>query len=136
MLGDRTQLQQVIVNLAINAVQAMMQAGRDHGRIVITTAVQDATTLCCSVEDNGPGISAEHAGRLFESFFTTKESGMGMGLPICRSIVEAHGGRIDAEGLSAEGLGAEGLGAGARFWFTLPIATPASSPPSGRDADA
>lgn len=136
VLGDRTQLQQVIVNLAINAVQAMTQAGRDHGRIVITTAVQDATTLCCSVEDNGPGISAEHAGRLFESFFTTKESGMGMGLPICRSIVEAHGGRIDAEGLSAEGLGAEGLGAGARFWFTLPIATPASSPPSGRDADA
>lgn len=131
VLGDRTQLQQVIVNLAINAVQAMTQAGRDHGRIVITTAVQDATTLCCSVEDNGPGISAEHAGRLFESFFTTKESGMGMGLPICRSIVEAHGGRIDAEGLSAEGLGP-----GARFWFTLPIATPASSPPSGRDADA
>lgn len=141
VLGDRTQLQQVIVNLAINAVQAMTQAGRDHGRIVITTAVQKATTLCCSVEDNGPGISAEHAGRLFESFFTTKESGMGMGLPICRSIVEAHGGRIDAEGLSAEGLGAEGLGAeglgaGARFWFTLPIAMPASSPPSGRDADA
>ncbi|MBR0727598.1 PAS domain S-box protein [Bradyrhizobium japonicum] len=136
VLGDRTQLQQVIVNLAINAVQAMTQAGRDHGRIVITTAVQDATTLCCSVEDNGPGISAEHAGRLFESFFTTKESGMGMGLPICRSIVEAHGGRIDAEGLGAEGLSAEGLGAGARFWFTLPIATPASSPPSGRDADA
>ncbi|UGX90516.1 ATP-binding protein [Bradyrhizobium barranii subsp. barranii] len=163
VLGDRTQLQQVIVNLAINAVQAMTQAGRHHGRIVISTAAQDATTLCCSVEDNGPGISAEHAGRLFESFFTTKESGMGMGLPICRSIVEAHGGRIDAEGLSTEGLGADGLGAeglgaeglgteglgaeglgaeglgadrGARFWFTLPIATPASSPPSGRDADA
>ena len=131
VLGDRTQLQQVIVNLAINAVQAMAQAGRDHGKIVITTAAQDVTTLCCSVEDNGPGISAEHAGRVFESFFTTKESGMGMGLPICRSIVEAHGGRIDAEG-----LGTEGLGAGARFWFTLPIATPASSPPSGRDADA
>ncbi|WP_253579908.1 ATP-binding protein [Bradyrhizobium japonicum] len=105
----------------------MTQAGRQHGRIVITTAAQDATTLCCSVEDNGPGISAEHAGRLFESFFTTKESGMGMGLPICRSIVEAH---------DAEGLGTEGLGTGARFWFTLPIATPASSPPSGRDADA
>ena len=127
VIGDRTQLQQVIVNLAINAVQAMTQARRQHGRIVITTAAQDATTLCCSVEDNGPGISAEHAGRLFESFFTTKESGMGMGLPICRSIVEAHGGRIDAEGLSAEGLGAEGLGAGARFWFTLPIAVPADS---------
>ncbi|MDI3559209.1 ATP-binding protein [Bradyrhizobium sp. Arg816] len=128
VIGDRTQLQQVIVNLAINAVQAMTQAGRDHGGIVITTAAQDATTLYCSVEDNGPGISVEHAGRLFESFFTTKESGMGMGLPICRSIVEAHGGRIDAEGLGAD--------RGARFWFTLPISTSASSPPSGRDADA
>jgi signal transduction histidine kinase len=135
VLGDRTQLQQVIVNLAINAVQAMAQAGRGGHRIVISTAMRDATTVCCTVEDNGPGVAAEHVGRLFDSFFTTKDNGMGMGLPICRSIVEAHGGRIDAEGLSTE---AEGLGAdrGARFWFTLPIATPASSPPSGRDADA
>lgn len=128
VLGDRTQLQQVIVNLAINAAQAMMQAGRGDRRIVIGTAAQNAATLCCSVEDNGPGIAAEHAGRLFETFFTTKESGMGMGLPICRSIVESHGGRIDAEGL--------GVDRGARFWFTLPISTPASSPPFGRDAEA
>jgi len=114
VLGDRTQLQQVIVNLAINAVQAMtQQAGYDDRRIVISTVTQDAATLCCSVEDNGPGIAAEHAGRLFESFFTTKDSGMGMGLPICRSIVEAHGGRIGAEGHGASG--------GARFWFTLPL---------------
>ncbi|WP_249150021.1 ATP-binding protein [Bradyrhizobium liaoningense] len=117
--GDRTQLQQVIVNLAINAVQAMTQAGREDRRIVITTATRDPATLCCSVEDTGPGIAAEHVGRLFESFFTTKDSGMGMGLPICRSIVEAHGGRIDAEGIGAEG--------GARFWFTLPISMPAQS---------
>ncbi|MHB0771211.1 sensor histidine kinase [Bradyrhizobium sp. 5.13L] len=120
VLGDRTQLQQVIVNLAINAVQAMTQAGYDDRRIVISTVTLDATTLCCSVEDNGPGIAAEHVDRLFESFFTTKESGMGMGLPICRSIVEAHGGRIGAEGHGANG--------GARFWFTLPTAAAAVSP--------
>ncbi|WP_375312900.1 ATP-binding protein [Bradyrhizobium sp. A5] len=119
VLGDRTQLQQVIVNLAINAVQAMAQAGYDDRRIVISTVTSDAATLCCSVEDNGPGISAEHVDRLFESFFTTKDSGMGMGLPICRSIVEAHGGRIGAEG--------HGTNGGARFWFTLPIAVPADS---------
>lgn len=127
VLGDRTQLQQVIVNLAINAVQAMTQAGYDDRRIVISTVTQDATTLCCSVEDNGPGIAAEHVDRLFESFFTTKDSGMGMGLPICRSIVEAHGGRIGAEGHGANG--------GARFWFTLPIAVPADSPRCDLHAD-
>ncbi|OAF10730.1 PAS domain-containing sensor histidine kinase [Bradyrhizobium centrolobii] len=119
LLGDRTQLQQVIVNLAINAMQAMTQAGSENRRIVICTVSLDAGTLCCSVEDNGPGIDAEHVGRLFESFFTTKESGMGMGLPICRSIVEAHGGRIHADGKGADG--------GARFWFTLPISDSAHS---------
>ncbi|MDF0516950.1 ATP-binding protein [Bradyrhizobium yuanmingense] len=122
VLGDRTQLQQVIVNLAINAVQAMSQAGHDDRRIVISTATQDAATLCCSVEDNGPGIADEHVGRLFESFFTTKESGMGMGLPICRSIIEAHGGRIGAEASTTNG--------GARFWFTMPISAMAVSPRS------
>ncbi|MGY4506212.1 PAS domain S-box-containing protein [Bradyrhizobium sp. GM24.11] len=128
VLGDRTQLQQVIVNLAINAVQAMIQAGHDDRRIVISTVTQDATTLCCSVEDNGPGIAGEHVSRLFESFFTTKESGMGMGLPICRSIVEAHGGRIGAEGSATHG--------GARFWFTLPMSVAADSPRSDLSVDA
>jgi signal transduction histidine kinase len=119
VLGDRTQLQQVIVNLAINAVQAMAQAARGGHRIVISTAMRDATTVCCAVEDNGPGVAAEHVGRLFDSFFTTKDNGMGMGLPICRSIVESHGGQIGAEGLGAEG--------GARFWFTLPVSAPGGS---------
>lgn len=118
--GDRTQLQQVIVNLAINAMQAMTQAGYDDRRIVISTVTSDASTLCCSVEDNGPGIAAEHVDRLFDSFFTTKETGLGMGLPICRSIVEAHGGRIGAEGNGAHG--------GARFWFTLPVSVRADAP--------
>jgi C4-dicarboxylate-specific signal transduction histidine kinase len=120
VLGDRTQLQQVIVNLAINAMQAMTQAGYDDRRIVISTVTPDALTLCCSVEDNGPGIAAEHVDRLFDSFFTTKETGLGMGLPICRSIVEAHGGRIGAEGNGAHG--------GARFWFTLPVSVRADAP--------
>jgi PAS domain S-box-containing protein len=120
VLGDRTQLQQVIVNLAINAMQAMTQAGYDDRRIVISTVTSDASTLCCSVEDNGPGIAAEHVDRLFDSFFTTKETGLGMGLPICRSIVEAHGGRIGAEGNGAHG--------GARFWFTLPVSVRADAP--------
>lgn len=120
VLGDRTQLQQVIVNLAINAVQAMTQAGYDDRRIVISTVTPDPSTLCCSVEDNGPGIDAEHVGRLFDSFFTTKETGMGMGLSICRSIVEAHGGRIGAEGNGAHG--------GARFWFTLPVSVRVEAP--------
>jgi signal transduction histidine kinase len=124
VLGDRTQLQQVIVNLAINAVQAMTQAGYDDRRIIISTVIQDAATLYCSVDDNGPGIAAEHVDRLFESFFTTKESGMGMGLPICRSIVEAHGGRIGADGHGANG--------GARFWFSLPISV---SPADSRRCD-
>jgi C4-dicarboxylate-specific signal transduction histidine kinase len=127
VLGDRTQLQQVIVNLAINAVQAMTQAGCDDRRIVISTVTRDASKLCCSVEDNGPGIAAEHVDRLFESFFTTKDSGMGMGLPICRSIIEAHGGRIGADCNGANG--------GARFWFTLPVSVPADSRRCGLHAD-
>lgn len=127
VLGDRTQLQQVVVNLAINAVQAMTQAGYDDRKIVISTATRDAATLCCSVEYNGPGIAAEHVDRLFDSFFTTKESGMGMGLPICRSIIEAHGGRIGAEGNCANG--------GARFWFTLPL-FPGNSRAHQADRDA
>jgi len=128
VVGDRTQLQQIIVNLAINAAQAMTQAAHDDRRIVISTVTQDAATVCCSVEDNGPGIAAEHAGRLFESFFTTKESGMGMGLPICRSIVEAHGGRIGAECSAAHG--------GARFWFTLPASIEAEAPRPDLGVDA
>jgi PAS domain S-box-containing protein len=112
--GDRTQLHQVIVNLAINAVQAMEQADSPRRNISIRTAAHDRATLRCSVEDSGPGIEPDNIARLFDSFFTTKDSGMGMGLRICRSIVEAHGGHLIADNDSAEG--------GARFSFTLPVA--------------
>ncbi len=122
VLADRTQLQQVIVNLAINAVQAMNQAGTAHRIISISTAPAEAGGLTFTLEDSGPGIAPEHLNRLFESFFTTKESGMGMGLAICRSIIEGYGGKLRAETGSAYG--------GARFSFTLP-ATQAPTPSAG-----
>jgi signal transduction histidine kinase len=73
----------------------------------------DAERLCCIVEDSGPDIDAEHRPYLFDSLFTTKETGMGLGLPIARSIIEAHGGRIRADNESALG--------GARFVVELPV---------------
>jgi PAS domain S-box-containing protein len=110
--GDRTQLNQVVVNLAINAVQAMVQSGTARRSISIRTMLSDPETVCCVVEDSGPGIDPTHLTRLFDSFFTTKDTGMGMGLSICRSIIEAHDGHIEADNTSALG--------GARFSFALP----------------
>ena len=106
VLADRTQLQQVLVNLAVNAVQAMADSPRRRLAISTSTA-GDAILLV--VEDEGPGLPPEPE-RLFDSFYTTKQGGMGMGLPVCRGIVEAHGGGIAA----APGQ------RGARFTITLP----------------
>lgn len=113
VLADRIQLQQVIVNLVLNAVQATARAGAER-RITITTALSDVRMVRFTVEDSGPGIAPEHFTSLFKSFFTTRESGMGMGLSICRTIVEAHGGRIAADNASVH--------RGARISFTLPTA--------------
>ena len=112
VLGDRTQLQQVLVNLTANAIQATAQMENTRRTIVIRTTLSDPNTLCCTLEDSGPGIKPEHLDHLFDSFFTTKEAGMGLGLAISRSIVEAHGGYIRVDNESAYG--------GARFSFTLP----------------
>jgi signal transduction histidine kinase len=112
VLGDRTQLQQVFVNLTVNAIQAMAQMGTTRRTLVIRTTLSDPRTLCCTLEDSGPGIKPEHLDHLFDSFFTTKDAGMGLGLAISRSIIEAHGGYIRADNESAYG--------GARFSFTLP----------------
>jgi C4-dicarboxylate-specific signal transduction histidine kinase len=92
--GDRVQLQQVIINLLMNAIQAM--AGCAPGQAVLTLHTQRGDGGCpqLSVSDSGPGIPAAAMPRLFEAFYSTKEDGMGMGLPICRSIIETHGGRI------------------------------------------
>jgi len=111
IIGNRTQLQQVIVNLTINAIQAMTQLAPADRRISVRTMLSDPETVCCSIEDSGPGIDPEHLPRLFDSFFTTKDSGMGIGLAVCQSIVEAHSGRIRASNNSALG--------GARFSFDL-----------------
>jgi len=108
--GDRTQLQQVIVNLANNAMQAMTDS--DDRSILVRTMLSDPETVRCAIEDSGPGVDPATLPRLFDSFFTTREAGMGMGLPISRSIIEAHGGTIRAENNSRLG--------GARFSFDLP----------------
>jgi PAS domain S-box-containing protein len=110
--GDRVQLQQVIINLVMNGIEAM-QSVTDRPRELAIRSQQDkAHRLLVTVTDSGTGISAENADRLFNAFFTTKSSGMGMGLSICRSIVEAHGGRMSA---------ANNIRRGARFQFKLPL---------------
>ncbi len=114
IVGDGTQLQQVIVNLVVNAVQAMTQIAAVGHSIYLRARLSDPQTVCCIVEDGGPGIDPKNLPRLFDSFFTTKDTGMGLGLAICRFIVEAHGGRIRADNDSALG--------GARFSFYLPTA--------------
>jgi C4-dicarboxylate-specific signal transduction histidine kinase len=110
IVGDRTQLQQVIVNLTVNAVQATAKSG--GGSILIRTMLSGPETVCCTIEDSGPGVDSAHLPHLFDSFFTTKDAGMGMGLSISRSIIEAHGGWIRADNNSRLG--------GARFSFELP----------------
>jgi PAS domain S-box-containing protein len=112
VLADRIQLQQVILNLVVNGIEAM-QAVTDRPRELVIQTHQDETRqILLTVKDCGIGIAADNADRLFNAFFTTKSSGMGMGLSICRSIVDAHGGRLSATG---------NVGPGATFQFTLPL---------------
>ncbi len=94
--GDRVQLQQVIVNLAVNAIQAMHSTEITARRLLISTSLITDNWVFITFEDTGPGIASESRDRVFERFFTTKSGGMGIGLQICRSIIEAHRGRIDA----------------------------------------
>jgi signal transduction histidine kinase len=110
--GDRVELQQVILNLLMNGIEAM-QSVEDRPRELVIRSHQDEKQLVLvSVTDCGVGISAENADRLFNAFFTTKPSGMGMGLSICRSIMEAHGGQLWATA---------NMPHGATFQFTLPV---------------
>jgi PAS domain S-box-containing protein len=109
--GDRVQLQQVILNLVLNAVEAMsaLEAGRRE--LLISTEQTEGNGVLVAVRDSGPGIDPEHVDRVFEAFYTTKSSGVGMGLSICRSIIDAHGGRLWADANEPRG---------AVFQFTLP----------------
>jgi signal transduction histidine kinase len=112
ILGDRVQLQQVIINLAMNGMEAMQSATDRPRELVIRSHLDEAQHVLVSVTDYGLGIAAENADRLFDAFFTTKSSGMGMGLSICRSIIEAHDGLLWATANEPHG---------ATFQFTLPI---------------
>jgi PAS domain S-box-containing protein len=111
ILGDRVQLQQVVINLVMNGIEAM-QPVTDRPRELAIRSQHETRQVLVSVTDCGVGISAENADRLFNAFFTTKSGGMGMGLSICRSIMEAHGGRLWATA---------SIPHGATFQFTLPV---------------
>jgi C4-dicarboxylate-specific signal transduction histidine kinase len=109
--GDRIQLQQVVVNLLVNSVQAIVQGSGSARRIDLCTGVDEDGAVVFSIRDTGPGIADENLERIFDSFFTTKDAGMGIGLAVCKSIVAAHGGRIAVSNHPA---------GGARFQFWLP----------------
>jgi PAS domain S-box-containing protein len=111
VLGDRIQLQQVILNLVINGIEAMQPVTDRRRELVIRTHQDEAGQILIEIRDCGTGLAAGNASRLFEAFFTTKSDGMGMGLSICRSIVESHGGRLSASSHA---------GPGATFQFVLP----------------
>jgi PAS domain S-box-containing protein len=109
--GDRIQLQQVVLNLILNAVEAMSGSSDQPRELLISTEQGGPGGVQVTVQDSGPGLETESLERVFDAFYTTKPSGMGMGLAICRSIIEAHGGRVWA---------ASNLAKGAVFRFTLP----------------
>jgi C4-dicarboxylate-specific signal transduction histidine kinase len=110
--GDRIQLQQVILNLIVNAVEAMRDASDAARDLLISTGKDASNAVLVDVRDSGSGLDPKGLDRVFDAFYTTKPSGIGMGLPICRSIIEAHGGRIWATA---------NLPQGADFKFTLPV---------------
>jgi PAS domain S-box-containing protein len=109
--GDRVQLQQVMLNLIVNAVEAMSSVSEGARELLISTALAGSSGVLVSVRDSGPGLAPANLERLFEAFYTTKPNGLGLGLSICRSIIEAHGGRLWASANVARG---------AIFQFTLP----------------
>ena len=113
--GDRIQLQQVVLNLILNAVQAMGTVGESARQMLITSRQIESNDLYVGVQDTGPGLSPETLSRLFEPFYTTKPNGMGMGLTICRSIIEAHGGRLWVSACQPHG---------ALFQFAIPAQPP------------
>jgi len=109
--GDRVQLQQVVMNLILNAVEAMDAVEAGARELSISTEQTQTHSVLVAVRDSGPGIDPENLEHVFEAFYTTKSSGVGMGLSICRSIINAHGGRLWADANQPRG---------AAFRFTLP----------------
>jgi len=114
--GDGVQLQQVLMNLITNGFDAMVN-NQGSCEVLIRTSLKDRETILVSVMDTGCGISAENMPKLFKRFFTSKQDGMGMGLAISRSIIEAHGGQLDAKNNPDRG---------ANFYFTIPVSEKSS----------
>jgi two-component system sensor kinase FixL len=112
VLGDRVQLQQVVLNLVLNGLEAMRDTNGRDPALVIRTRRADAASVTVSVEDAGTGIDPQDIERIFQPLYTTKREGLGMGLAIARTIVDAHGGRLWAT---------NNAGGGATFEFTLPV---------------
>jgi C4-dicarboxylate-specific signal transduction histidine kinase len=110
--ADRVQLQQVILNLTLNAIEAMAAVDEGSRRLLITSATSESHGVCVAIQDSGPGIPIESLEQVFQAFYTTKPAGLGMGLSICRTIIEAQGGHLWAE--AAEPTGAV-------FTFSLPM---------------
>ncbi len=109
--GDRVQLQQVMLNLILNAIEAMTSVNDEARELVVSTESSPAEGLLVAVGDSGPGVAQEDRERIFGSFYTTKPDGVGIGLSICRAIIDAHGGRLWADAHQPRG---------AVFRFTLP----------------
>jgi C4-dicarboxylate-specific signal transduction histidine kinase len=114
VVGDRIQLEQVLVNLMRNGFEALREADCTPRRLIVRTALDDANTIVVGVCDNGLGIASDVFDRIFQRFFTTKTGGMGMGLSVSQSIIKSHGGTLWA---------AANPGGGAAFHFTLPVQT-------------
>jgi C4-dicarboxylate-specific signal transduction histidine kinase len=110
--ADRVQLQQVILNLIMNAIEAMSASEGGSRRLLISSASSESNDVSVEVQDSGPGFPAAGVEQLFQAFYTTKPAGLGMGLSICRSILEAHGGQLRAAAVDPTG---------AIFTLTLPV---------------
>jgi two-component system sensor kinase FixL len=112
--GDKVQLQQVILNLLLNAFQAMKDCPAKDRQVTVRAGFDGGRMVIVTVRDSGTGLRGDEVGKIFQPFYTTKTEGLGMGLAISRSIIEAHGGRLWAE---------NNLERGATFYFTLPISS-------------
>jgi len=119
VVGDTIQLQQVVLNLIFNGIDAVSARPEALRNIVVSTSLTSNGFGELSISDSGAGIAKENLDRIFEPFFTTKDDGMGVGLSLCRTIIEAHNGSI---------WGGNGLAGGAVFRFCLPLANGGHSP--------
>jgi PAS domain S-box-containing protein len=125
VLGDKVQLQQVMLNLIMNAIEALSEVSEGSRQLLISTGEAESNSVLVAVKDSGPGLPPANAARIFEAFHTTKASGLGLGLSICRSIVEAHGGRLWATSNQPQG---------AIFSMMLPIGARSREEPESSEA--